>query len=111
MTGGKSVRRARDRDGLMTSIADVGGVFPTLSLARSPIDGHVTGTTLDTVTTHHVLDVSETTPGFGDLLFTFADAGANNLYDTAYTYDDRGRILTWTNCCLSATPLRISRRR
>ena len=56
-------------------------VFPTLTLSRSAIDGHVEGTTLDTVITSHVLDVSQTTPGFGDLLFTFADAGANNLYD------------------------------
>ncbi|MGB8330505.1 MAG: hypothetical protein WCE62_10290, partial [Polyangiales bacterium] len=104
VTGGKSVKLLRDRDGLVTSLADVGGVFPTLSLARSPIDGHVTGTTLDTVTTSHGLDVSATTPGFGDLLFTFADAGANNLYDTAYTYDDRGRIDAWTETVENDAP-------
>jgi RHS repeat-associated protein len=96
VTGGAKVKLLRDRDGLVTSLADVGGVFPTLSLARSPIDGHVTGTTLDTVTTSHVLDVSQTTPGFGDLLSVAARAGTTDLYDAAYTYDDRGRIDTWT---------------
>jgi RHS repeat-associated protein len=80
----------------VTGIADVGGVFPTLTLSRSPIDGHVTGTTLDTVTTSHGLDVSLTTPGFGDLLSVTAHAGTTDLYDAAYTYDDRGRIDTWT---------------
>jgi len=71
--------------------ADPTSPFATLALTRSAIDGHVEGTTLDTVSTTQVLDVSLTTPGFGDLLFTFADAGADNLYDTAYTYDDRGQ--------------------
>jgi hypothetical protein len=56
----------------------------------------VTGTTLDTVTTSHVLDVSATTPRFGDLLSVTAQAGTTDLYDAAYTYDDRGRIDTWT---------------
>ena len=104
VTGGKSVKLTRDNDGLVTEIADVNAVFPTLTLSRSAIDGHIEGTTLDTVTTTHVLDVSETTPGFGDLLFTFADAGAQNLYDTAYTYDDRGRIDTWTDTVQNDTP-------
>ncbi|MGB8330085.1 MAG: MopE-related protein [Polyangiales bacterium] len=96
VTEGKSVKLLRDNDGLVTDIADVNARFPTLTLSRSPIDGHVQGTTLDTVTTSHVLDVSQTTPGFGDLLSVSANAGPTDLCDAAYTYDDRGRIETWT---------------
>jgi len=47
-------------------------------------------------TTTHTLDVSATTPGFGDLLGVSADAGPTDLYDASYAYDDRGRIDTWT---------------
>ena len=62
--------------------------------------------TLDTVTTGHTLDVSATTPGFGDLLAVLANAGATDLYDASYTYDDRGRIDTWTETVLGSTKAR-----
>jgi len=38
----------------------------------------------------------QTTPGFGDLLSVTATAGPTDIYDAEYTYDDRGRIETWT---------------
>jgi RHS repeat-associated protein len=96
VTGGASVQFLRDNDGLVTDIVDVGGVSPTLTLSRSAIDGHIDGTTFGSVTTTRTLDVSETTPGFGDLLSVSANAGITDLYDSSYTYDDRGRIRTWT---------------
>jgi RHS repeat-associated protein len=104
--GGASVRLLRDKDGLVTNVEDVGGVLPTLTLSRSAFDGHVDGTTLGVVTTSHTLDVSATTPGFGDLLAVSTDAGATDLYDAAYTYDDRGRIDTWTETVLGSTQAR-----
>jgi RHS repeat-associated protein len=106
VTGGASVRLLRDKDGLVTNVEDVGGVLPTLTLSRSALDGHVEGTLLGTVTTSDTLDVSATTPGFGDLLAMSADAGATDLYDASYTYDDRGRIDTWTETLLGTTKAR-----
>jgi YD repeat-containing protein len=66
----------------------------------------VEATSLGSLTTTHTLDVSETTPGFGDLMAVSADAGATALYDASYTYDDRGRIDTWTETVLGSTQAR-----
>jgi YD repeat-containing protein len=98
VTSGFGVKYTRDRDGLITSVANVvgGTAVPTLTVARSALDGHVTGTTLGTVTTTNTYDISEATPGYGDLDGLTATAAGTTLFATTYEQDDIGRITQLT---------------
>ncbi|HET8937490.1 MAG TPA: hypothetical protein VFN67_28800 [Polyangiales bacterium] len=58
----------RDNDDLVTSIAPTGGgSVPTITLTRSPLDGHVVSSTQGAVTTEYAMDISTAAPGYGEL--------------------------------------------
>lgn len=84
----------RDADGLITQLTGVSGAagVPNLVVARSPLDGHVTGTTHGVVSTTNQYDISSTDPGFGDLKGLSASAAGTLLFETSYAHDGLGRI-------------------
>ncbi|MCA9600600.1 MAG: RHS repeat-associated core domain-containing protein [Myxococcales bacterium] len=92
-SGGFDLTMTRDLDGLVTSIAPTTGTtVPTFAIGRSSLDGHVTGTTLGVVTTNMDVDVSASTPGYGDLSGMNAAASGADVFETSYLRDLLGRI-------------------
>lgn len=97
VSGGYAVKLVRDGDGLLTGLAPVSNTsIPTLTLARDPQDGRVTGTTAGVVAQTFAHDISSANPGFGDLLGQTVTANGSAVYEASYGYDDAGRIVSWT---------------
>jgi RHS repeat-associated protein len=104
VSGGASLQLFWDDHGLLDRIEGLGS--RTLGLMRSPVDGHVESATLNRVTVEQDVDVSDLTPGFGDLKEIVAclnvseipncESSTENLYGASYTFDERGRVKTWT---------------
>ena len=76
---GSNISFSYDDDGLLTSAG-------SLSLARDPANGFLTGSTLDQIVT------SQTYDGFGQLASFTAKQGATVLYGEQYLRDILGRI-------------------
>jgi RHS repeat-associated protein len=76
---GDAVTFAYDNDGLLTQAG-------ALTLSRSPLNGLLEGTTLDTITTSRVYT------GFGELQSQISLADTTALYGTQYQRDKLGRI-------------------
>jgi RHS repeat-associated protein len=93
VAGGFAASYGRDNDDLVTSIAPLSpSTGPTMTLVRSPLDGHLTSTTLGVVSTAIDLDVDQATPGTGDLLGMSASVNSTVIYGSSYVRDDLGRI-------------------
>jgi hypothetical protein len=84
----------RDNDDLVTSIAPLvtGTGVPTMTLTRSPLDGHLAATSMGMVSTAYSHDISTSTPGHGDLLGISDAVSGSEIYGTTYTRDALGRI-------------------
>lgn len=90
---GYAAQYTYDRDDLITTIAPLTGTsVPTMTLTRSPLDGHVTATTLGIVATTVDIDTSTTTPGFGELRSLGAKVGGADVFTAQYQRDALGRI-------------------
>jgi RHS repeat-associated protein len=83
----------RDNDDLVTSIAPTGGgSVPTLTLTRSPLDGHVVSSTQGAVTSEYAMDISTAAPGYGELQGISNKVNGSEIYGVTYIRDRLGRI-------------------
>lgn len=98
-----------DRDDLLTGIAPSSpSTGPTLTFARSPLDGRLVATSVNggMVTTEYDVDVSLTTPGTGDLQGLSASIDATEVFATSYQRDGLGRIERLDETVLGTTTTR-----
>ncbi|MCA9578242.1 MAG: hypothetical protein KC668_22570, partial [Myxococcales bacterium] len=96
VTGGHGVAYSYDLDGLVVGTSRVSGPSTAgMTLTRSALDGHVEQDVLGLVQTEYAVDVSATTPGFGDYLGSTVRANGAEVYASAYQHDALGRITEW----------------
>lgn len=91
---GFAAQYTRDRDDLITTVAPLGGgsSVPTLTMNRSPLDGHVTSISFGAVTTTVETNTNTTTPGHGDLKSLGAKVNGADVLAMQYQRDLLGRI-------------------
>ena len=96
VTGGHGVAYSYDLDGLVVGTSRASGPSTAgMTLTRSALDGHVEQDVLGLVQTEYAVDVSATTPGFGDYLGSTVRANGAEVYASAYEHDGLGRITEW----------------
>ena len=74
-----------------------------MTLTRAALDGHVTQDVLGVVTTEYAVDVSATTPGFGDYQGSTVRVSGTPVYASAYEHDALGRITEWSETVQGTT--------
>ncbi|MBK6813699.1 MAG: hypothetical protein IPG81_33410 [Sandaracinaceae bacterium] len=104
VTGGHGVRYTYDRDGLVVSASDASSpTGPALQLTRAALDGHVEQDVLGVVQTSYAVDVSATTPGYGDYEGSTVRVNGTPVYESHYEHDALGRITEWTETVEGST--------